>query len=348
MDTIADLILKINRLSKEEQVKVYNHLNGLLDEPSTGEHSIYKVRKDLHESQPICCPHCGNDQWIRFGNYRGMQRYRCKSCNKVFTALTGTSAHWIHSKKKWEIYLDCMLQGLTLHQCAKRAGISYKTSFDWRHKMLRSLKHIGCSKLTGVIEADETFFLSSRQGKKAWGRKPRKRGGTTEYGTSKRLCVLTAIDRNKNLRMQVTGIGNPSSKHIEKTMGSWVLKQKNKRKRSILCTDGNNSYMALIKRKNLLHQRIPGYDRKWTRPKLYHLQHVNNIHSKLKEWMRMFHGVSDKYFNNYLTYFRMLELISKYQDQLTTYKEFTLTKNSVFIPIRWFDNYFKNQQYSIQ
>jgi len=347
METIANLIERIDRLSKEEQVKVYNHINSLLDEPSSGEHSIYKVRQDLHESQPITCPYCNIDKWIRFGTYRGIQKYRCKSCNKIFTSLTGTSAHWIHDKKKWEKYLDCMLQGLTLHKCAKRAGISYKTSFDWRHKVLRSLKNIGCSKLTGVIEADETFFLSSRKGMKVRGRKPRKRGGTTEYGTSKRLCVLTAVDRNRNLRMAVTGIGNPSSKQIEKAMDPWVLKQKNKRKKSILCTDGSNSYMALIKRKNLSHKRIPSYDRKWTKPKLYHLQHVNNAHSKLKEWIRIFHGVSDKYVKNYLEYFRILELLKKYHNPIQTYKEFTLSMNSVFIPLSRFDKYFRNQLYSI-
>ena len=89
------------------------------------------------------------------------------------------------------------------------------------------------------------FFLSSRKGrKKVRGRKPRKRGGTSENGTSKRLCVLTAIDRNHNLRLNITGIGNPTSDQITKTMDPWVNKQTNKVKKSIICTDGSNSYFA--------------------------------------------------------------------------------------------------------
>jgi len=70
-------------------------------------------------------------------------------------------------------------------------------------------------------------------------------------------------------------------------MDPWVMKQKNKKKKSILCKDGSNSYYALAKKKNLTHFKIPGYDLKWTKPKLYHLQHVNNVHSKLKEYVRI-------------------------------------------------------------
>jgi len=347
MNTITSLLSRINRLPKAEQLKVYNHVNGLLNEPSSGEHSIYKVRKDLHEGQPIVCPYCKSNHWILFGKYKDMQKYRCKKCGKVYTPLTGTSAHWIHNKKKWEVYLDCMIQGMTLHKCAQKAGICFKTSFDWRHKILRSLKDIGCSKLTGVIEADETFFLSSRKGMKVRGRKPRKRGGTSDYGTSKRLCVLTGIDRNKNLRLNITGIGNPTSEQIIKVMDPWVLKQKNKRKKSVLCTDGSNSYWALAKRKNLAYYKIPGYDLKWTKPKVYHLQHVNNTHSRLKEWIRIFHGVSDKYMKNYLTYFRIMEIMKKYNNQNQVYKEFALSKSYVFMPNHKFDKYFTQQLYSI-
>lgn len=349
MNTIEDLISRINLMPKEEQLRVFEHINGLLNvSSSSGEHEVYKVRKGLHEGQPITCPHCRSEHWILYGKANGIQRYRCKDCSRIFTPLTGTSLHWIHSKDKWNIYMDCMLQTMTLHKCAKKAGISYKTSFDWRHKILRSLKDIGCSKLTGIIEADETFFLSSRKGRlKVRGRKPRKRGGTSEYGTSKRLCVLTAVDRNENLRLNITGIGNPTSEQITRAMDSWILKQKNKNKKSILCTDGSNSYMAFAKKKNLTHQKIPGYDLKWTKPKVYHLQHVNNVHSRLKGWIRTFHGVSDKYLINYLSYFRTLETTKKYSNQNQRYLELTLSENSVYLPIQAIKEYYKKQLYSI-
>lgn len=33
---------------------------------------------------------------------------------------------------------------------------------------------------------------------------------------------------------------------------------------------------------------------------VYHIQHINAIHSNLKIWIRMFNGVATKYIRNYL------------------------------------------------
>jgi len=33
---------------------------------------------------------------------------------------------------------------------------------------------------------------------------------------------------------------------------------------------------------------------------IFHIQHVNNYHSQLKDFLKPFHGVSTKYLNNYL------------------------------------------------
>ncbi len=65
-----------------------------------------------------------------------------------------------------------------------------------------------------------------------------------------------------------------------------------------------------------------GSDR--AKPKVYHLQHVNNTHSKLKEWIRKFHGVSDKYMINYLSYYLILESLKKFIDPNKSYREMSL------------------------
>lgn len=41
---------------------------------------------------------------------------------------------------------------------------------------------------------------------------------------------------------------------------------------------------------------------------IYHVQHVNNFHNRLKTWMDRFKGVATKYLDNYLYWFRWLEL----------------------------------------
>jgi len=40
---------------------------------------------------------------------------------------------------------------------------------------------------------------------------------------------------------------------------------------------------------------------------VYHIQNVNAYHSRLKQWMKRFHGVATRYLENYLGWFRWLD-----------------------------------------
>ncbi len=40
---------------------------------------------------------------------------------------------------------------------------------------------------------------------------------------------------------------------------------------------------------------------------IYHINHINSLHSKFKGWMYKFHGVSTKFLVNYLYWFKWLE-----------------------------------------
>ncbi|GAA0864042.1 hypothetical protein GCM10008917_15960 [Paraclostridium tenue] len=44
---------------------------------------------------------------------------------------------------------------------------------------------------------------------------------------------------------------------------------------------------------------------------LYHLQHINALHSNFKRWIQPFNGVSSKYLENYLAWFKFLKLSKK-------------------------------------
>lgn len=54
-----------------------------------------------------------------------------------------------------------------------------------------------------------------------------------------------------------------------------------------------------------------------------HIQHANSFHSRLKGWVKDFNGVSTKYLNNYLTWFRWCELTKK-QKNISRIKELFL------------------------
>ena len=48
---------------------------------------------------------------------------------------------------------------------AERCGVAGSTAFRWRHRFLRAVT-AGAIKLRGIVEADETFVLSSRKGER--------------------------------------------------------------------------------------------------------------------------------------------------------------------------------------
>lgn len=63
-----------------------------------------------------------------------------------------------------------------------------------------------------------------------------------------------------------------------------------------------------VKLKGLLHETINERKKQRVKRGIYHLQHVNNFHNRLKRWMERFQGVGTYYLDNDLYWFRWLEL----------------------------------------
>ena len=76
---------------------------------------------------------------------------------------------------------------------------------------------------------------------------------------------------------------------------------------SLLCTDSARNYIAFAKMKGLHHEVINVHKGIYVRKGVYHVQHVNSYHKRLKKWMERFQGVATKYLDNYLFWFRFLE-----------------------------------------
>lgn len=53
---------------------------------------------------------------------------------------------------------------------------------------------------------------------------------------------------------------------------------------------------------------------------LYHIQNVNNYHSRLKGWMQRFNGVATKYLDHYLSWFQFLDIAKLRSDNATVSK----------------------------
>ena len=245
------------------------------------------------------CPHCqGAGQ--KWGFAAGLRRYRCRSCKRSFNALTKTPLAFLKKRDKLAAYGQTMVEGLSLRKAAKRVGIDLTTAFDWRHRLLKLPAKAKPSKLDGVVEADETYFLESQKGSRKLKRKARKRGGKAEKrGLShEQIPVMVSRDRSGATLTEV--LPDASAASISKVLDPVVTKD------AALVSDGAKAYRAFANATNRLHialiasagERVCG---------TYHIQNVNAYTSGLKSWIARFKGVATEYLPHYLGWHRKLE-----------------------------------------
>ena len=248
------------------------------------------------------CPHCHSSLINRHGKVNKIQRYRCKNCGKTFVATTGTPLARLRYKELWLDYIRCMLDSKVLRVCAEECGISLKTSFRWRHRFLALPSTLKANRLEGIIEADETLFPYSEKGSKKLSRPPHKRGMKAQKrGRSKEdwVPVLTVRDRAKNTYEAILPDVTTETLHQE-LVGKLE-------KDSVLCSDGYKPYIALSEKNDLIHKRLDVAGGIKVIDKVFHIQNVNAYHSRLKLWIKRFHGVATKYLDHYLGWFRYMD-----------------------------------------
>lgn len=322
--TLRELIAEIKKLNPAEQHRLKEFFINSIASFSASE-PVFKEVTERKNKDGYTCIHCGSKQVVRFGKYivkLGLkeverQRYRCKDCQKTFFDLTATPLSHTHKPDKWLDFVKCMLEGYSLRKSADLIGnVHFVTLFYWRHKLLSALSQMDIEAFTGIVEMDETYFLYSEKGKRnVKERKPRKRGGSSKFrGIShEQVCVLIARDRQKTTFSGVLGRGRILKSQLDKAIGSKLSP------RNTLCTDAWRAFSNYAKSKGLEHYRFKsdGIERV---KGLYHIQNVNNYHSRLKGWIQRFNGVATKYLRHYLSWFQFLDAVKQRSDNETIRK----------------------------
>ena len=298
-------------LSKEEQMQLVVSLM----QPQSNEKNVFRSRCNALINKRASCPHCSGKHYIRFGQMRGSQRFKCKDCGRTFSEYTGTWLEGLHKKSLAAPYLSLMIEDYSLDRIRKQLNINKKTAFDWRHKILSSYEQDKGSEFAGIVESDETFFEQSEKGNRHLQRKARKRGGegkTRGIGTNK-AAVIVSADRNRSLKMTLSTMGKITKSDIAESFQQPLPQE------TILCTDGLVSYKGYAKDNKLKHVVLRADLKQFVKKGGYHIQHVNELHNRLKKWIDgTFWGVSTKYLQNYLNWFYMREKMKN--DSITTEK----------------------------
>jgi len=258
---------------------------------------------------------------------KGCQRFKCNDCKRTFTEYTGTWLDGLHKKSQVVEYIALMLQGKSLDKISAKMGINKKTAFDWRHKILSSLEQDRGNEMEGIVESDETFFEESEKGNRVLKlkRPGRKRGLSTsevkKRGISdNKVAVIATADRGNGMSLCVAAMGRICKEDISCSIAGKLPEN------TVLCTDGHISYTCtlyevrskgfakdnklnhVVLRADLNQHVKKGVYLYCVRSTRYHIQNVNSIHHRLKKWIdNTFWGVSTKYMQNYLGWFRLNE-----------------------------------------
>jgi transposase-like protein len=248
------------------------------------------------------CPHCASRHLQHWGRASGLPRYRCRECRRTFNGLTGTPMAHLRKKERWAAQAAALIAGESLVKAAKRCGVAETTAFRWRHRFLAASALDKPTRLSGIVEADETFILESFKGRRSDLPRPaRKRGGkAAKRGLSaEQITVLVARDRNGATTDAVLPKLNRAS--VTAALGGVVTPDNQ------LCCDGGKAIVGFARKGGIPCQILPSPGGPRPEAPNLHINNINGYHSRLKEWLRPFHGVATKYLDTYLGWRRIAE-----------------------------------------
>ena len=253
------------------------------------------------------CPYCRGTGAAPWGRSHGLRRYRCAGCRRTFNALTGTPLARLRKKGRWLRFAACLWESATVREAAARCHVAKTTSFRWRHRFLRA-GVADAEDLSGIVEADETFFRRSYKGSRCWGkgddpppRRPKKRATpASKRGLSdEQVPVLVARDRAGSTRACI--LPDRSAHAIDNAIGEVLPSD------GILCSDSWRAFGVVAEKRRLRHEPINFHQGERVRDKTWHIQNANARHSRLKGWVAGFRGVATKYLPNYLAWHHVLD-----------------------------------------
>lgn len=233
---------------------------------------------------------CKHDEVYRYSDGK---RYKCAKCKRQYSVRVGTIFEDSKiSLQKWyaAIYLvTSHKKGISSHQLGRDISVTQKTAWFLLHRIRKTLGLPHTEKLSGVIEADETFIGGEEKNK----HKNRKTAGTQGRSTKTKTPVVGVISRGGELR----------AKQIEDTRG-YNLRQfiiKNVEFGSDLHTDEWHGYRHL--RALFQHQFVRHNDNEYVNGNS-HCNTLEGFWSLFKRGVNgIYHSVSKKHLQQYIDEF---------------------------------------------
>ena len=287
----------LSGLSGDEKREALRALRRLIDEEMFG-----LASEGAGESgPPESCPSCGCWHVVKRGkDAKGGQRYVCRGCSKSFSGSTlKVFATTKLDRATWMRFAECHVDLDTLREVQEKCQVSLKTAWFMRHRVLEAMSlampPFRSSACDGM-QVDETYVRESFSGNRknaACGipRKARKRREGVD--NREQICVLTGVNDAGDMFFELAGRGNIDSERAEAFLEGKVASG------AIVSTDGSHAYPRAMKALDVRrHDASPSVQ--------HAINVVNNLHSRLWDFLDHFKSVATRRLWNYLAWFKWI------------------------------------------
>jgi hypothetical protein len=116
------------------------------------------------------------------------------------------------------------------------------------------------------------------------------------------VTVLVVCDRQNQHMVKVAGTGRINADKLAAMVDGKLGEN------LILCSDGDNAVKSFTTEHDIEHIELNTKKKQRVKQGIYHIQHANSFHKRLKNRMARFSGVATKYLDNYLSWFRFITM----------------------------------------
>jgi transposase-like protein len=271
---------------------------GLTNPIFTDEEAARKHFEAIRWPDGVTCPHCGviGEATELQGKSTRPGLYKCRACQKPFTATMGTLYERSHIPlHKWLLATHLMAaskKGISAHQLWRMLGFgSYRTAWFMAHRIREGMAPLKSGALGGqgkIVEADTTYVGGKEKNK----HKSKRKAGN--IGGKGKQIVHTLVERGGRARSD--HIANVSGK----TLRPVVMKQVSRK--STLMTDTAGGYMDMGK-EFARHEMVNHEAGEYVRGEA----HSNTVESYFATFKRgivgTYHNVSEAHLKRYLAEF---------------------------------------------